>query len=377
MVSSSSGLNLSTSVATDGKDDFEGENSNAIVFPSSPTVNENDQRNLSVRNPTPSQFAWLALQRRLLNNSLITSTKSSEEEVTTKSQPSVEPFVVRIKRLKYFKKGHTKPDRKAARVTKGLPKHIWSSVLHKSRCQFLGPNGQSCTVLPKFGDAAVGIALVCKRHKSTEQVDVRSPLCAYPGCAKHPVFGMRAGGAPLFCKTHRQEGFATDCMNRQCSFVEGCRRQASYGEWGSKVPLFCREHKASAHINLRKPWCIGAPGCRTQPSFGPRGGAALYCAAHRVAGHINLVSRLCQHPDGCSRIPSFGEESDGVVKFCSAHRARYAAALPSGRPLDPPAVDSLRIGVVAQPRAPPCVMRALAVRFRLGSGNGRNKLFCV
>jgi hypothetical protein len=177
--------------------------------------------------------------------------------------------------------------------------------------------------VPKFGTAAIGIAVVCKRHKTNEQVDVRSPLCAHPTCNKHPVFGTRTGGAPLFCKMHRREDYTTDCINRQCSYLEGCRRQASYGEWGSKAPLFCRQHKAAAHINIRKAWCIGAPGCRTQPSFGPRGGAALYCAAHRVAGHVNLVSRLCQHPDGCSRIPSFGEETDGVVKFCSAHRARW------------------------------------------------------
>jgi hypothetical protein len=203
-----------------------------------------------------------------------------------------------------------------------LPRQVWSSVLHKSKCQHVEEDGQFCSVVPKFGNAAQGIALLCKRHKTAQHVDVRSPLCAQPGCPKHPVFGAPGGGAPMFCKLHRREDFTADCMNRQCGFVEGCRRQASYGDLGCKAPAFCRAHKAPAHVNIRKAWCIGATGCRIQPSFGPRGGVALYCAAHRVPGHVNLVSRLCQHPDGCPRIPSFGEEADGIVKFCGAHRAR-------------------------------------------------------
>ena len=286
--------------------------------------NESEQRNNSSQTSmmSPSQLAWFALQKRLMNNFSHESMTSSKEH---DNRSVVEPFFVRLKRLKYYKRGQVAGDSKSAasaRVTKGLPRHVWNSVLHKATCQHVEENGQRCSVVPKFGNAAVGIAVLCKRHRTLGQVDVRSPLCARPGCPKHPIFGPRAGGAAMFCKTHRQKDYATDCINRQCAFVEGCRLQASYAESGSQVPLYCRRHKGAAHVNIRKAWCIGAPTCRTQPSFGPRGGAALYCAAHRVAGHVNLVSRLCQHPDGCTRIPSFGEEADGIVKFCAAHRDR-------------------------------------------------------
>jgi hypothetical protein len=61
----------------------------------------------------------------------------------------------------------------------------------------------------------------------------------------------------------------------------------------------------------------------------PRGGVCAgkgkrrvgkYCREHRPAVYLFIYHKTCMYAEGCSKIASFGSKSEGVPKYCAAHK---------------------------------------------------------
>eukprot|EP00960_Hanusia_phi_P022089 654208-Hanusia_phi.AAC.1 len=112
---------------------------------------------------------------------------------------------VRVKRMRKFGRYENKISSRRPRINKGLPKRIWSQVLHRMRCCHVDEETKlQCSKDPYFGVASEGQALWCKEHAEPSHVDVRNSRCKFLGCDKHPVFGDALNGIAKFCAVHKK-----------------------------------------------------------------------------------------------------------------------------------------------------------------------------
>lgn len=275
--------------------------------------------------PSPAALAAAALRTRL---SKLPSKAAMVPDVYPggRQDGGKDPEVLktRIRRVQKFKSmepvSKPAPGMVKTRITKGIPKSEWSTLLHSTKCNHdPKPGDVACKLEPNFGDPKEGRAAFCRSHKLPGHVDVRlRGVCEVPNCKRYRLFGDRNADAARFCAEHKM-AHHVDIVNRRCKLPDGCDKQASFGDERDKIPLYCVAHKLVGHTNVRRKTCK-FEGCTSHSSFGEINGPAEWCALHRSARMVNRVSKLCKYPHGCLRSPSFGSAADKKVSFCSLHR---------------------------------------------------------
>ena len=105
----------------------------------------------------------------------------------------------------------------------------------------------------------------CKKHASSEMVDIRNRHCATDGCTTILVFGLLGDARPSRCKKHASPEMV-DIRNRRCA-KDGCTTQPVFGLLGDARPRYCKEHALPGMVNIRIRHCA-KDGCTTQPSYG-------------------------------------------------------------------------------------------------------------
>lgn len=45
-----------------------------------------------------------------------------------------------------------------------------------------------------------------------------------------------------------------------------------------------------------------------------------YCREHRPGVYLFMYHKTCMYAEGCSTIASFGSKSEGIPKYCAAHK---------------------------------------------------------
>jgi hypothetical protein len=88
-------------------------------------------------------------------------------------------------------------------------------------------------------------------------------------------------------------------------------------------------------------------GCRTIPSYGPRGGRPRACRPHASGGWVPLLGYWCKHPEGCARRATFGVPAAGAAPPASRGERQWCAVAASRR------------GVAAAAQASPASSRAV------------------
>ncbi|EKX37728.1 hypothetical protein GUITHDRAFT_116033 [Guillardia theta CCMP2712] len=174
---------------------------------------------INVSEASPSMLAFLAIQRRI--NTTAASSPKSERRGAAMLNASTGSFrrkrerevswgndlacSVRVKRMRRFGRYENKVSSRRPRINKGLPRRIWSKVLHRTRCSHVDEESKvQCDKDPCFGIASDGQALWCKKHADPSHVDVRNVRCKFLGCEKHPVFGDAVSGMAKYCALHKK-----------------------------------------------------------------------------------------------------------------------------------------------------------------------------
>ncbi len=106
---------------------------------------------------------------------------------------------------------------------------------------------------------------------------------------------------------------------------DACTRRASYGSApdcpdGPGVPIHCAVHKAPGEIDLMHRRC-GAAGCFKVPIFGsPTDGVRRWCNAHRSLDiHVDLMHRTCTRAL-CGAPSTYGVLGDKCPTYCKQHK---------------------------------------------------------
>eukprot|EP00281_Chroomonas_sp_CCMP1168_P003722 CAMPEP_0206278104 /NCGR_PEP_ID=MMETSP0047_2-20121206/37235_1 /ASSEMBLY_ACC=CAM_ASM_000192 /TAXON_ID=195065 /ORGANISM="Chroomonas mesostigmatica_cf, Strain CCMP1168" /LENGTH=158 /DNA_ID=CAMNT_0053707813 /DNA_START=37 /DNA_END=513 /DNA_ORIENTATION=+ len=98
--------------------------------------------------------------------------------------------------------------------------------------------------------------------------------------------------------------------NKACRHT-GCRSQASYGPKGGlkSSAMYCADHSQEGQVVRDR-----------KPIFGDATErVARFCARHKLKGHCDVVHKPCQH-EGCHLQPIFGAASSKTATFCKNHK---------------------------------------------------------
>jgi hypothetical protein len=97
----------------------------------------------------------------------------------------------------------------------------------------------------------------------------------------------------------------------------GCKTQPTFGYHGGAA-LYCDGHKEDDMIDVVNKLCE-REGCRTQPSYGIKGEKPRFCIDHKEENMVNVISKLCEQ-EGCPKQPSYGFAGK-AIRFCESHKA--------------------------------------------------------
>lgn len=169
-----------------------------------------------------------------------------------------------------------------------------------------------CSTQATFGNEN-GPTLFCKKHSSTEMIDIKNRKCKEPGCKKQPGFGL-SGEQAQWCFDHKKDD-SKDIHHKICK-EKGCEKRAAYGDLNDKVQ-YCIDHKLESNLRLDKGLCAEI-GCRTQAIFGYKDEKLRYCKVHSKSDMNDLLNKKCLYPN-CNTRPIYGNPG-GKKLYCVDHK---------------------------------------------------------
>ena len=135
-------------------------------------------------------------------------------------------------------------------------------------------------------------------------------------CPKRASFGL-LGDRPRHCAAHKSPD-EVNVVSKLCG-IKGCRTHPTFGPRGTTIGVHCAAHKSPDEVNVKNKVCE-MTGCRTRPSFGPLGTTiGLHCAAHKLPDEVDVNNKVCEMP-GCRKQPTFGPPGTTIGLHCAAHK---------------------------------------------------------
>ena len=201
-------------------------------------------------------------------------------------------------------KAHLYPPSRKSRLAPGQRK--------AQQCGHRGPDGD-CKRSAYYGcGKGRKSVLWCREHRQPGDVDVRNRRCVRDGCNRFAVYGPCASPqSPKPGEGERASGSGGESASR-------AGRRTTAGVMGAAL---CARHRRKADKDLRSKRCQHPDGCLLAAKYGPLSqGIARFCKAHRVKGkHVYLASKRCEFAT-CLRAPSFGSAADFKARFCVQHK---------------------------------------------------------
>jgi hypothetical protein len=215
----------------------------------------------------------------------------------------------------------------------------------KKRCQ-----GTDCDKSPNFNEVGEKAAIFCKKHKSPEMVDVKTPKCQvcklkqprfnYGGddkskgthcndcklenmidvvnskcitCKlKRPSFNVKGQTKPLYCAKCK----LVDMINVVDKMCITCNLKQPIFNLSEEIkPLYCADCKDENMINVKNSKCIGCK--NTRASYNAPGETkGLYCDSCKLQDMVDVVNRKCTKCN-ISR-PSYNKPGEITALLCAS-----------------------------------------------------------
>lgn len=172
-----------------------------------------------------------------------------------------------------------------------------------------------CDKHPSYGLKG-GSAEYCRKHMTTEMIDVCHKFCEFTGCKLRASITNSQTGKH-FCTTHGSEKKKERVITKKCEF-NGCNSAGPTFDIKGGVGRFCKTHKLPGMINIKYA-CI-EEGCSIRAEFNVDGETPKYCNIHKKDNMIKLINNFLCEIKGCDIIPMYNNKGEKKGRLCGTHK---------------------------------------------------------